>query len=248
MSGLPTLDAHAHIDVASRGLRAAGFVLAMTLSATEAATALARDDARVVWGVGCHPRRARAVRAFDPDRFDELARRTPLVGEVGLDATSRVPPREQLVAFRGALSVARRRGRIVSVHPHRTSAEVVAELRRCMPGGAVLHWWSGDAEQTRRAVEIGCYFSVHRAVADRLVWRSVPRDRLLIESDVSYAEAPARIPAEIARTEQLLAERIGVDAAEVRAAAWRALAALVRASGTTALWPDAFVARMRDLG
>jgi TatD DNase family protein len=238
----PPLDAHAHLDPAlsAAAIARAGFALAMTLSADEAALALVRRDARVVWGVGCHPRRARAVRAFDRDRFSELARRTPLVGEIGLDATSRVPVDEQRAAFRGALAVARELGRVVSVHPHKTSDEVLDELRRSMPPAAVLHWWSGNAEQTGRAVRMGCYFSVHRAVARRLVWRDVPRERLLVESDI-YRDRPSRAPLEVARTERLLAERIGADASEIRDAAWRALDDLIRASGTRALWPRAFV-------
>lgn len=243
----PTLDAHAHLDPAARVGRA-GFVLAMTLSANEAAAAFERTDSRVVWGVGCHPRRARAVRKFDRDEFDALATRTPVVGEVGLDATSRVPYAEQVAAFRGALAVARARGRIVSVHPHKTSTEVLDELRRRMPPAVVLHWWSGDADETRRAVRLGCYFSVHRAVARRLVWRDVPSDRLLIESDVGYREAPATIPPLVARTEAMLAERIGSDAPAARANAWRALGALIRASSTRRLWPEEFLAEIARAG
>lgn len=236
----PTLDAHAHIDVHARVLSSAGFVLAQTLSADEAAAALERADARVVWGVGCHPRRARAVRSFDRDRFRALAERTPLVGEIGLDGTSRVPHDEQLVAFRGALRVARDLGRVVSVHPHKTSTPVLDELRRCMPAVVILHWWTGDAEETRRAVALGCYFSVHRAVARRLVWRVVPPERLLIESDIEYARPPRDIPALVALTERMLGDRIDDDPARIRARGWAALATLIRETGTLRLWPSAF--------
>ncbi|HEY6959914.1 MAG TPA: TatD family hydrolase [Candidatus Limnocylindria bacterium] len=237
------LDAHAHLDPAAR-VGGAGFVLAMTLSATEAGDAVARREPRVVWGVGCHPRRARAVRAFDRDEFDALATRTPVVGEVGLDATSRVPYDEQLAAFRGALAVARARGRVVSVHPHKTSTAVLDELRRRMPPAVILHWWSGDADETRRAVRLGCYFSVHRAVARRLVWRDVPRDRLLVESDIGYHDAPAEIPSLVARTEAMLADRVDSDAATIRTNAWRGLGALIRASSTRRLWPEEFLAEV----
>lgn len=239
----PSLDAHAHVDSAGR-MTGAGFVLAMTLSADETTEALRRHDPRVVWGAGCHPRRARAVRGFDRERFDALALRTPVVGEVGLDATSRVPRHEQLAAFRGALAVARARGRIVSVHPHKTSTAVLDELRRCMPPAVVLHWWSGTSDETRRAVRLGCYFSVHRAVARRLVWRDVPEDRLLVESDIGYDTSPSQIPLLVARTEALLARRISSDAATVRANAWRALGALIRASSTQPLWPERFLAEV----
>ena len=242
----PPLDAHAHLDPSASpsDIARAGFVLAMTLSAEEAALALARRDARVVWGVGCHPRRARAVRGFDRERFTTLASLTPLVGEIGLDATSRVPADEQLVAFRGALAVARELGRVVSVHPHKTSDEVLDEIRRHRPPAAILHWWSGDERQTRRAVRLGCYFSVHRAVAKRLVWRDVPRERLLIESDL-YRESAAAAPLQVARTERLLAARIDADPAEIRAGSWRALAELIRGTDTLRLWPFAFRERFR---
>ena len=243
----PTLDAHAHLDASApaQEIARAGFVLAMTLSADEAAVALARRDARVVWGIGCHPRRARAVRAFDRERFAKLASLTPVVGEIGLDATSRVPREEQLAAFRGALTVARELGRVVSVHPHKTSDAVLAELQRRRPPAVILHWWSGDARQTRRAVRLGCYFSVHRAVARRLVWREVPRERLLIESDLGYAEPASAAPLQVARTERLLAARIAADPAEIRAGAWRALAELIRGTDTLRLWPFAFREQFR---
>lgn len=243
----PTLDAHAHLDAraSAADIARAGFVLAMTLSSDEAALALGRRDARVVWGVGCHPRRARAVRAFDAERFAKLVTLTPLVGEIGLDATSRVPVEDQLVAFRGALAVARDQGRVVSVHPHKTSDEVLDEIRRRQPPAVVLHWWSGDAAQTRRAVRLGCYFSVHRAVAKRVVWRDVPPERLLVESDIGYDEAPLRVPAQVTHTERLLAERIGADPGAIRAASWRALAELIRHTDTLRLWPFAFREQFR---
>lgn len=246
----PTLDAHAHLDAGASvaDVARAGFTLAMTLSADEAALALGRRDARVVWGVGCHPRRARAVHGFDRERFAKLASLTPLVGEIGLDATSRVSVEDQREAFRGALAVAREQGRVVSVHPHRTSDEVLDEIRRRQPPAVILHWWSGDAAQTRRAVRLGCYFSVHRAVAKRLVWRDVPAERLLVESDIGYDEAPLGVPVQVALTERLLATRIGTDPAEVRATSWRALAELIRHTDTLRLWPFAFREQLRASG
>jgi len=242
----PALDAHAHLDATlpPREIARAGFVLAMTLSADEASVALARRDARVVWGIGCHPRRARAVRAFDRDRFAKLATLTPLVGEIGLDATSRVPRDEQLEAFRGALAVARDLGRVVSVHPHKTSDDVLDEIRRHKPPAVILHWWSGNTDETRRAVRMGCYFSVHRAVADRLVWRDVPRERLLIESDI-YREPASEAPVQVAATERLLAARIEAAPDDIRDGAWRALAELIRGTDTLRLWPFAFREQFR---
>ena len=35
------------------------------------------------------------------------------------------------------------------------------------PPGIILHWWLGDAQQTRRAVDLGCYFSVNASSVRR---------------------------------------------------------------------------------
>ncbi len=87
MKELPSLDAHAHLEHNSTSdeLADSGSVLAMTISLEEAALAICRHDSQIVWGVGCHPRRVRAQESFDVERFRDLAERTALVGEIGLD-------------------------------------------------------------------------------------------------------------------------------------------------------------------
>ncbi|MCX6096462.1 MAG: TatD family hydrolase [Candidatus Bipolaricaulota bacterium] len=99
---LPTLDAHAHVDPARapEELRRSGAVLAMTLSLDEAAQVIGRPEPQIAWGVGCHPRKPKAQTAFDASRFGELAERTAIVGEIGLDARwSRAAFEDQLRTF-----------------------------------------------------------------------------------------------------------------------------------------------------
>lgn len=69
----------------------------MALSLDEAALAVHQQDATIAWGVGCHPRIPKAQNAFDIIRFGELAAKTAIVGEIGLDSGSRVPPGRILV-------------------------------------------------------------------------------------------------------------------------------------------------------
>ena len=90
MKTLPSLDAHAHLNSAHTVARLAeqGSVLAMSLSLEEAALATSRHDPQIVWGVGCHPRKPKAQASFDAEQFRDLAERTALVGEVGLDVGS----------------------------------------------------------------------------------------------------------------------------------------------------------------
>ena len=94
MRGLPSLDMHAHIDVAidpSELTALNAVVFAACRSLDEANVALARQDVRTVWGTGCHPGLVGAQKAFTADRFRDHLLRTPYVAELGLDGKSRVP-------------------------------------------------------------------------------------------------------------------------------------------------------------
>jgi TatD DNase family protein len=207
MAEIPTLDAHAHLNPmrGSYELADIGAVLAMTLSLDEAEETLPCTDALVAWGVGCHPRKNAAQQAFNPRRFANLAERTAIIGEVGLDEASRVPIELQLRIFRTVLSYAARQPCIVSIHSFRSTSQVLEELQRTPVIAPILHWWTGSAAETRQAVELGCYFSVHSAVARRSIFRTqVPPERLLVESDHGWADPPGAIPHRLIWVEYLL--------------------------------------------
>ncbi len=249
MTDLIPLDAHAHFAPSRRAeeLADAGAVLASTLSLEEAAGAVRRREANVVWGVGCHPRLPQAQAAFDPTVFAKLAEGTALVGEVGLDVQwSRVPIDDQLRVFRRVLCEVAERPRILSIHSYTATRLVLDEVRRTPVVAPILHWWTGTAAETREAVALGCYFSVHSAVARRSVFRtSVPPERILVESDHGWSDPPAAIPCRVEWVEHLLSVRLKRSREEVRRLAWRNLATIVRETGTRELLPAQF-ARMVD--
>jgi len=250
MKALPSLDSHAHL--ASSGtadeLVNSGAVLAMTISLDEAALVVNRRDNQVVWGVGCHPRKLKSQKSFDAERFGELAKRTAIVGEIGLDTGSRVPLENQLRTFRQALAIVSELPRLVSIHSYRATGLVIKELQRKPITVPVLHWWTGNVEETREAVALGCYFSVHSAVARHSKFRTtVPRERLLIESDHGYTDPPAAIPCRVEWVEYLLAKQLGLGANDVRHLVWRNLAAIVRKTGTLRLFPEHLVAKIGEV-
>lgn len=242
---LPTLDAHAHLDLA-RWLepnKPLGAVLAVTVSVTEAAARSARDDAWVAWGVGCHPREVDAQHAFDPDAFAGLMAETALVGEVGLDRGGRVPPAVQLATFRSVLSLVAEIPRIVSIHAFRAVPAVLDELERTPITAPILHRFEGSADDAARAVRLGCYFSVHAAVARRTLFRKeVPLDRVLVETDHGYGDPPAAIPLRIGWVEHLVAHQYDITPEEVRAAVWANFARLVSETDAGPLLPAGFAA------
>lgn len=240
---LPTLDAHAHLDPSHRPdeLAASGAVLAMSISLDEAEHALKRTDPLLAWGVGCHPRFPRSQSGFDAKHFRALAERTAIVGEVGLDTGSRVPLQVQLKIFQEILKFVAEKPGLVSIHSYQATELVLDELARCPVAVPVLHGWFGNVPETKRAVELGCYFSIHSQVARHSKFRNyVPLERVLVESDHGYNDPPAAIPCRIQWVEYLVAQQYKIDVEELRQVAWKNLFRIFQETKTIHLLPKPF--------
>jgi len=239
----PPLDTHAHVDAAIDGseLRKLGaFIFAMTRSLDEFEAVRPRSDLRTLWGVGVHPGLVRAQKAFTPERFRQQIQDTPLVGEVGLDGSSRVPIEQQTATFRYVLEELQRHPRIVSVHSSGAHLRVLRELHRTPVEGVILHWWTGGAEMTEEAVRLGCYFSLPPAMTfSEETVRAIPPHRLLTETDHPYGDRRTRgaKPGRISEVEQNLADLRGIDSRVQRIEVWANFAKLVDAAGVGAALP-----------
>jgi TatD DNase family protein len=244
MSWLLPIDAHAHIKpgiphLELRALRA--FVCAVTREPAEWQAASARQDRDCVWGLGCHPKLARAFDSFDADRLHHLSEHLALIGEVGLDGRSAVSKTRQVEVFRKVLEIASERPRLVTIHSVDASADVLAELERRPIEGAILHWWRGTPEQTARAVELGCYFSLNGAEANRpKVLSLLPSARVLTETDFphsSRSDPNAERPGAVETIELALAAEWACSQQEVRERVWKNLDELCRTTATSGLLP-----------
>jgi len=243
VSPQPPLDLHAHVhpDIDPDELLRLGVVFAATRSLDEADTATKRADEHTVWGVGCHPGLVGAHKAFDAERFASLITRTAFVSEIGLDGESRVPLATQQATLDAILIVLQRKPRIASLHSYKASDEVLDALERRPIRGAILHWWLGNELQTRRAVELGCFFSINPSSVRRTnLLDLIPLDRLLTETDHPFGDrgsgASAR-PGLVTTVEEGLARRHGTSASTIRATIWRNLAQLVSVTGCAQLLP-----------
>jgi TatD DNase family protein len=142
---------------------------------------LQRTDSWTVWGVGCHPGLVGAQKAFDADRFAELIARTPYVSEVGLDGKSRVPMDTQRATLDAMLTAMQENPRLTSIHSFAATDTVLECLMARPIHGAVMHWWLGNREQTKQAIDLGCYFSVNSSMLrQRDLLASLPLDRVLV--------------------------------------------------------------------
>lgn len=189
------------------------------------------------WYVSADPAR----RASQLEAFRALAATTHLVGEVGLDLgrAHGDTAEAQVQAFREVLSACRP-GSVLSIHAV-ASASMVLDLleERGRDLTAILHWFSGSADELVRARSLGCRFSVgQRMLASRRgreYARQLPLDALLLETDLPAA--PGQDPRSLAetmgeslgRTCETIASLRSLDPCEVRArTAQNGLALLAR--------------------
>lgn len=192
----PPLDVHAHVSpaIAERellALRAVVLVASRTLA--EHSATIGRRDPLAVWGVGLHPGVPAAVADFDDQLLRRQLSQTPLLSEIGLERRSRVPLPEQQRVFKAALDAHDDAACIASVHSSGRTAEVIELLNGHRCSTVVLHWWRGSAEETRAAVELGCYFSINPRDAQRgSILELVPADRILTETDHPYGDKGQR--------------------------------------------------------
>lgn len=254
MRRLPRIDLHAHIEpnIAATDLTELGsLIFAATRSLDEAEQALARSDSWTIWGVGCHPGLVGVQKAFDPARFAELVARTAYVSEVGLDGTSRVPLLAQRATFDSILKTLQATPRITSIHSYAATETVLNSLTARPIDGAVLHWWLGSADQSRRAVELSCYFSVNAAMLKRPDLLSLlPLDRVFAETDHPFGDRSSgrgRRPGNVDEVEEAIARLHGLDREEMRRVMWQNLATLVRVTRCGPLLPRAVRIRLASL-
>jgi TatD DNase family protein len=185
-----------------------------------------------LWGTaGVHPHEAKDAGDADLDRIRAAAGRNPrivAIGETGLDFFYDHSPREiQERLFRGHLEAAEALDLPVVVHS-RDADEMTIRILREWSGRVrgVLHCFTGGGELLRTALELGWMISFTGIITfnkyqDQDLVRSVPRGRLMVETDGPYlAPTPHRghrnEPAYVVRVAEVLAAIRGEDPEEVQ--------------------------------
>lgn len=151
---------------------------------------------------GLHPELV-GLRATEIELLEEAIANTRLVGEIGLDGSfqHRSSYSKQKEVFKRALVSAQTHGgRVITIHSRHAVQDVIeaiAEYTDPSRALCILHWFSGSLAELRRAAELGCYFSINASMlrhesAVRLV-QSIPRDRLLTETDSPFTKVGGSI-------------------------------------------------------
>lgn len=235
---MPLFDSHCHFDpdgdVAGMLARAreAG------LSGLLAVGGDARANAGALLAARLAPGFAVPALGFDWSAVSEAPPRPGVsagaaaVGEIGLDYSRGQTAEEraaQRVLFATQVAAAAEAGLPCSVHSREAEEDTVAILRECTgttlreEGRAgSLHCFVGPASLAERLTPLGWSFGLSGILtfrsADtlRAIVPTIPRDRLLLETDSPYlAPVPLRgrpcEPAFVAHTARVLAEVLGMD-------------------------------------
>ncbi|MDD5491213.1 MAG: TatD family hydrolase [bacterium] len=164
------------------------------LSSQEAVALAARQE-RVFAAVGIHPHDAAAWQEDTGLLLSALGRRKKVVaiGEIGLDYYRDLSPREiQKKVFAAQLEVARKISLPVIIHSRDAGDEILGFIKDFPGLTGVVHCFSGTLLAARKLIEMGWYIGITGAVtfpkAATLheVVRSVPLERLLLETDAPY--------------------------------------------------------------
>ena len=239
------VDHHCHLDfpdftdeldgVIARA-KTAGVGLMVTISTRirrfDRLLQIADAHANVFCSVGTHPHYAHEELDVPVDEIVRLSRHPKVVaiGEAGLDYLyDRSPRAAQEQGLRNHIAAARETQLPLVIHARDADADMASILEEEMANGtfpAVLHCFTGSADLARRGLELGLYVSFSGILtfknsnALREVARSVPLDRLLVETDAPYL-APGKYrgkrnePAYVVETAAALAKVKGVTLDEL---------------------------------
>jgi TatD DNase family protein len=193
---------------------------------------------------GIHPHEAKIATEAHYDELRGLAaeKRIVAIGEIGLDFHYDHSVRDvQREVFRRQVRLAREANLPVIVHTREADDETAAVLEEEGAGecGGVIHCFTGGAELARRAVALGFYVSFSgivafpRAEVIQEVARTLPLDRLLVETDAPFLAPPPHRgkrnePAFVVEVAKKVAALRGVSPGEIGSAARANLARFLR--------------------
>jgi TatD DNase family protein len=192
------------------------------LPTSERSLHLARREPDIWATVGIHPHEVAKAPEDGIEQLRRLAEDTKVValGEIGLDFYRNLsPPDAQRDWFARQLGLARELELPVVIHTRDAMDEMLDILAKAaLPRRGVLHCYSGNADQVRRACDIGFSVAFGGTVTYGLreleeAARATPREMLVVETDAPYLVPE---PKDTKRNEPALLARVRARLSELR--------------------------------
>lgn len=211
------VDTHCHLDldayrddldsVLARAARVGVnriITVGIDLASSRRAVALAGSHPGISAAVGVHPHHAESCTSDCLAEIEAMSRLSEVValGEIGLDLHYDFAPlSRQIECFSRQLELAGRLRLPVIIHDREAHEEVLEVVGKVgpLPGGGVMHCFSGDWGLAEKVLALGFYISIpgvvtfSKAAILQEVVRKVPMEWLLLETDGPYlAPEPRR--------------------------------------------------------
>ena len=238
------VDSHCHLDfpdyvheqdrlLAAMAEHGVGWALCagVTLERFPAMLALVEASDKLFAGVGVHPDN---IEGRDPTVDDLLSLaahpKVVAIGETGLDYYRLTGDLEwQRDRFRYHIRAAKECGKPLIIHTRSSSEDTLKVLREegADSVGGVFHCFTESIEIAQQALDLGFYISISgivtfkNAVAIKEVTRTIPLDRLLIETDSPYL---APVPHRGKRNEPAYVHYVAEEVAKLRGIEYSVLA------------------------
>lgn len=243
----PFVDTHCHLDAyfrpsepAAEAGRADVEIIAVTNLPSHRQRLQARlplaPNVRVA--LGAHPAEAAKMHEAEWRIFHSKVATSDDIGEIGLDFSPAADRATQERVFARALSALCDRPRLITVHSRRAVRPVLKYLANVQLTGVIFHWFSGSLPELDAVLSAGHLLSINTAMIASVkgtdIVRSLPRERVLAESDGPYARHHGRpaSPSDVRAVYATIARLWGADISDIRAQLSRNLDA-VRAGSVT---------------
>ncbi|MDO6458718.1 TatD family hydrolase [Celeribacter halophilus] len=243
----PITDSHCHLDfpdfaeelpeVVTRAVEAGVHrmvTICTKLRQVDQVKAISERFDPVFWAAGTHPMSAAEEPLASVDELVALAEHPKFVaiGETGLDYHYTAESAEiQKESLRIHIAAARETQLPLIIHARAADDDMASILTEEYKNGAypcVMHCFSSSKELALAALDLGFYLSMSGITAFpksedlREIFREVPKDRILVETDSPYLAPPPHRgkrnePAYTAKTALKAAETFGMDYAEFAA-------------------------------
>lgn len=188
---------------------------------------LTQNTKYVKAALGLHPQLVKDDSSTELSLWEDFISETRYIGEVGLDASPNFIHtfNEQKKVFGHILKCcAEMNDKIISVHSVRSASSTLDLIDKYLPsdkGSIVLHWFTGNLKEARRAVSLGCYFSINLAMlltkkGCELV-KSLPTNKIITETDGPFIEWQGKIskPKDVINNITLLSQLLGRTRLEI---------------------------------
>ena len=150
--------------------------------------------------LGYHPMLA-GKEKFNEPLFKTLSKKTPYIGEIGLDFSKKNPSNRELQIdiLKKIFRIISDQPRFISLHSRKAEKSLFDILIHHKIKKAIFHWYSGPLNLIDNILSAGYFFSINPAMihsknGQKIIER-IPADRILTETDGPYVMAKGK-PAE----------------------------------------------------